>query len=99
VPCHVSQLLLAKHKVEITLALLSERGLTTSDCVAYGDSFSDIELFRVLDRTLAINARPFIRELAAETYDGEDMWRAYEIGRSLLERPSAARFETGRRLT
>jgi phosphoserine phosphatase len=97
-PCHVDQLLLAKHKVEITLALLSERGLTTSDCVAYGDSSSDLELFRVLDRTLAVNARPFIRELAAEVYDGDDMWRAYQIGRSLLERPPRARPETPRRL-
>lgn len=90
VPCHADQLLLARHKVDITLALLSERGLKSSDCVAYGDSKSDIELFKVLDRTVAINARPFIREIASEVYDGDDMWHAYEIGRSLLERPPDA---------
>jgi phosphoserine phosphatase len=94
VPCRIDQLLTQQHKVEITLALLSERGLTASDCVAYGDSSSDIELFRVLERTVAVNARPFIRELAAEVYDGGDMWLAYEIGRSLLERPSDSSSET-----
>jgi phosphoserine phosphatase len=67
VPCHKDQLLTQRHKVEITQALLSEQGLTPSDCVAYGDSTSDIELFRVLERTVAVNARPFIRDLAATT--------------------------------
>jgi phosphoserine phosphatase len=84
VPCRTEQLLTQQAKVDITRQRLSELGLSISDCVAYGDSTSDLELFQVLDRTVGVNAAPFIRELAAETYDGVDLWEAYQIGRLLL---------------
>lgn len=84
VQCHVDQLLQPEHKVEITLDLVSKLGLSVSDCVAYGDSTSDVELFRELRRTVAVNATPATKALAATSYDGHDMWDAYQIGRRLL---------------
>ena len=84
VQCHVDQLLQPEHKVEITLDLVSKLGLSVSDCVAYGDSTSDVELFRELRRTVAVNATPATKVLAATSYDGHDMWDAYQIGRRLL---------------
>jgi phosphoserine phosphatase len=89
VPCQVDQLLSQQAKVEITMQLLAELDLSPRDCVAYGDSTSDIELFRALGHTVAVNAAPIIRDLAAHTYDGPDMWHAYLAGRALLERVDA----------
>jgi phosphoserine phosphatase len=89
VPCREEQLLSQQHKVEITMRLMAELDLTPRDCVAYGDSTSDIELFRVLEHTVAVNAAPVIRELAAHSYDGTDLWPAYLAGRALLERVDA----------
>ncbi len=89
VPSHVDQLLTQQAKVEITMKLLAELDLSPLDCVAYGDSTSDTELFRALDHTVAVNAAPFLRESAARIYDGTDMWQAYLAGRALLERVDA----------
>jgi phosphoserine phosphatase len=84
VQCHIDQLLQPEHKVEITLHIVERLGLSLSDCVAYGDSTSDVELFRKLRRTVAVNATPATKALAAKTYEGHDMWDAYQIGRELL---------------
>lgn len=90
IPCHIDQLLQPAHKVEITLDLVNKLGLSLSDCVAYGDSTSDVELFRKLRRTVAVNATAATRALAAEAYVGHDMWDAYQIGRRLLAQADVA---------
>lgn len=83
-PCRADQLLEPEDKVTITTALLHELDLGPRDCVAYGDSTSDVLLFRHLPLTVAVNATPLIGELATRTYDGTDLWSAYAIGRALL---------------
>jgi phosphoserine phosphatase len=85
VPCRADQLLNPEDKVRITTAMLDELELTPTDCVAYGDSTSDLMLFRHLPLTVAVNAAPAIRELATRAYDGTDLRCAYEIGRTLLD--------------
>ena len=45
---------------------------------------SDAPLFRSLRHTVAVNADEHLRDLAAATYVGDDLWPAYELGRSLL---------------
>jgi phosphoserine phosphatase len=70
--------------VEITLDLVKKLGIALSDCVAFGDSTSDVDLFRTLHRTVAVNATDATKALAAKTYEGHDMWDAYQIGRQLL---------------
>jgi phosphoserine phosphatase len=77
-------------KLQIACELLSELGLTRDDCVAYGDSASDLALFEELNLTVGVNARDQIRQLARVVYDGPDLWQAYTAGRRLLGQRSAA---------
>jgi phosphoserine phosphatase len=87
-------LLSAQDKVDITTALLGELGLTDSDCVAYGDSTSDIPLFGRLRHTVAVNPNQVLRDRAAVVYEGYDLREAYALGRGLLEEaPEPARAE------
>lgn len=60
-------------------------GLAREECIAYGDSGSDIPLFRELRHTVAVNASAALRALAASSYDGEDLETAYRIGRDRME--------------
>ncbi|MEV4419969.1 haloacid dehalogenase-like hydrolase [Patulibacter sp. NPDC049589] len=73
----------AEMKVTITEEALSRLGLAPEECVAYGDSGSDIGLFRWLPHTVAVNAAPAIRALAAAHYSGSDLREAYALGREL----------------
>lgn len=76
--------LLPEHKVDIANQLMERYQLSPADCVAYGDSSSDIPLFELLPHTVAVNGSPILREVAAAVYDGSDLRDAYGIGRSLL---------------
>jgi phosphoserine phosphatase len=78
------RLISSADKLHITENILRELGLTRDDCVAYGDSSSDLALFESLTHTVAVNAKEHIRQLARVTYDGADLWDAYMSGRKLL---------------
>lgn len=78
-------LLTVEDKVTIADELMDRHGLGASDCVAYGDSTSDMLLFRRLPHTVAVNAKPAIRALAAADYRGDDLREAYRAGRALLD--------------
>lgn len=79
-----------EQKVDIAQTLMRVHGIAPADCVAYGDSASDIPLFSVLSNTVAINGSQRLKALAAASYEGDDIWAAYQIGRSLADasRPS-----------
>lgn len=70
-------------KMAIVHALMLQYGVSASRCVAYGDSASDIPLFETLSNTVAVNASAALRKLSAASYDGEDMWEAYLVGRAI----------------
>lgn len=70
-------------KVTIVESALARHGLSDAECVAYGDSGSDIPLFRRLRRTVAVNAGAELAALAAISYSGSDLREAYRLGRSL----------------
>ena len=70
-------------KVTIVESTLARHGLSERQCVAYGDSGSDIPLFQWLRRTVAVNAGAELAELAAISYAGPDLREAYHLGRSL----------------
>lgn len=72
-------------KVEIAATLMQRYGLQPGDCVAYGDSASDIPLFEMLSNTVAINAAPRIEAISLRHYTGNDLWEAYRLGRCLIE--------------
>ena len=80
------KLVSSENKLEITDTLLSQLGLNRRQCVAYGDSSSDIALFRALESTVAVNAKKEIQDLAQAKYSGPSIWEAYEAGRQLLDR-------------
>lgn len=71
-------------KIDILDALLDEYGVKDRDTVAYGDSSSDKPLFARLDHTVSVNGTESLRTLAARHYEGNDLWAAYQLGRSLL---------------
>ena len=79
------QLLTSSDKLKIADELLSKLGLTYDNCVAYGDSLSDLDLFKSIPKTVAMNARKPIRELARVCYEGPSMWDGYSAGRKLME--------------
>lgn len=62
------------------------RGLSARDCVAYGDSMSDLPLFGDLENTVAINADAALERVAAIAYRGNSLLEAYGRGRELLDR-------------
>lgn len=73
-------------KVRIVRQLLEQYGLNDAECVAYGDSASDIPLFEMLPKTVAINGSARLKAIASAHYDGDDIWQAYQLGRGLADR-------------
>ncbi|WKX71534.1 HAD family phosphatase [Streptomyces sp. XD-27] len=66
-------------KVRIADELCATFGLTRDDCVAYGDSMSDAELFAALPMSVAVNADHHVRGIASFAYTGKDLREAYEL--------------------
>jgi phosphoserine phosphatase len=89
-PPDPAQVLTPAAKVEIAAGLMQQYGLAKTDCVAYGDSASDIPLFKMLSNTVAVNGSEKLLSLARQRYDGLDLWEAYRIGRALIEPAAAA---------
>tara|TARA_R110002073_G_scaffold29114_9_gene91978 strand:+ start:883 stop:1521 length:639 start_codon:yes stop_codon:yes gene_type:complete len=83
-PDGAEQMITSDDKLAITRQLLAELGLADDKCIVYGDSLSDLALFSTLEHTVAVNAKPVIRELARVSYEGTDLWSAYLAGRALL---------------
>ncbi len=71
----------AAAKVVIADRLCEEFGVTRADCVAYGDSMSDKDLFGVVPVSVAVNADQHLTGLATHSYEGQDLWDAYELVR------------------
>jgi phosphoserine phosphatase len=89
-PLDAALVLSPEAKVTIVTELLERYGLTEGDCVAYGDSSSDIPLFQHLPHTVAVNGSEAVRAVAAAHYDGSDLREAYALGRALLDGPTRA---------
>ena len=73
------------HKPPIVDGLLAEYDLTRQDCVAYGDSSSDVPLFEHLPHSVAVNGTSSVLSIATARYDGNDLREAYRLGRGLLD--------------
>lgn len=68
-------------KVKIADRLCAEFGVTLDDCVAYGDSMSDAEIFAAVSRAVAVNADHHLAGLATHAYSGGDLREVYELVR------------------
>lgn len=80
-PVDPTGVLSAAAKVLIADRLCAEFGLTRDDCVAYGDSLSDKDLFGVVPVSVAVNADRHLSDLATHSYVGKDLWDAYALVR------------------
>ncbi|WP_306316278.1 MULTISPECIES: HAD family phosphatase [unclassified Streptomyces] len=72
-------ILTPQDKVTVVDRVRARFGLDRDSCVAYGDSGSDIPLFRELRHTVAVNASPAVRALARCRYDGDDLREAHRL--------------------
>jgi phosphoserine phosphatase len=84
-PTTADRLLTLQDKVDISRRLLGELMLAQADCVAYGDSTSDLLLFDQLPFSVGVNCTAALRDRAAVCYEGDDLREAYALGRALLE--------------
>ncbi|MCF3961293.1 HAD family hydrolase [Streptomyces fuscigenes] len=66
-------------KVSTARRLCAELGIELEYCVAYGDSLSDTELFRVVGSAVAINGDHHVARMATHAYDGGDLRDAYRL--------------------
>jgi phosphoserine phosphatase len=82
-------------KVTITASALDARNLSPTDCVVYGDSSSDVELFRTFPNSVAVNPTPRLASLAATRYVGTDIREAYALGRQLISRTTKKQLAQG----
>ncbi|NUP67509.1 MAG: HAD-IB family phosphatase [Nonomuraea sp.] len=80
-PVDPAGVLNAAAKVEIADRLCREFGATRADCVAYGDSLSDRDLFGAVPVSVAVNADRHVSGLATHSYRGGDLWEAYALVR------------------
>lgn len=88
-PLDATLVLSPECKVRIVNELLERYGLAQDECVAYGDSSSDIPLFEHLRNTVAVNGSDAVRAVAAVAYDGSDLREAYALGRTLIDRETS----------
>lgn len=79
------QLVSSEDKLKITRELMTTLELNDEACVAYGDSSSDLDLFKSLPNSVAVNAKEFITNLASAVYEGPSIWEGYLLGRELLD--------------
>ncbi|MGW3493296.1 HAD family hydrolase [Streptomyces sp. NPDC001020] len=80
-PVDPAGILSAAAKVRITDRLCAEFGVRRADCVAYGDSLSDRDLFDAVSVSVAVNADQHLADRATHVYVGQDLWDAYELVR------------------
>jgi len=80
-PVDPAGVLSARAKVLIADRLCRRFGVTRDDCVAYGDSLSDKDLFAAVPVSVAVNADRHLAGLATHSYAGRDLWDAYELVR------------------
>ncbi|MEV3989658.1 HAD-IB family phosphatase [Streptomyces sp. NPDC049837] len=80
-PVNREGILNASAKVKIANQLCAELGVELDECVAYGDSMSDAEIFATVPVAVAINADHHLAGLATHAYTGGDLREAYELVR------------------
>ncbi|MEU9118665.1 HAD-IB family phosphatase [Streptomyces sp. NPDC048506] len=81
-PVEAAGILTSAAKLRVADELCVQYGLTRADCVAYGDSRSDTELFAAVPRSVAVNADHHVSDLASYAYLGRDLREAYELVRT-----------------
>jgi phosphoserine phosphatase len=84
-PLDESGILEPRDKPRLAAAFCSDHGITLRDAVAYGDSMSDVFLFREVGVRIAVNADAHLTGLADVAVEGTDALLAYRAARRLLD--------------
>jgi phosphoserine phosphatase len=85
IPLDEAGILEPRDKPRLAAAFCVRHGLTLNDAVAYGDSMSDVFLFREVGVRIAVNADHHLAGLADVTIQGTDLLPAYRAARRLLD--------------
>ena len=80
-PVDPAGVLSAAAKVLVADRLCEEFGVQRADCIAYGDSLSDKDLFGAVPISVAVNADRHLSGISTHSYAGRDLWEAYELVR------------------
>ncbi|MFD6229031.1 HAD family hydrolase [Streptomyces sp. NPDC060232] len=78
-PVEAAGILTPEAKVMVADRLCEQFGVTRADCVAYGDSATDIHLFEAVSVSVAVNARPHLAARASHVYEGRDLREVYQL--------------------
>jgi phosphoserine phosphatase len=73
-----------RDKPRLAAGFCDEHGFRLRDAVAYGDSMSDVFLFREVGVRIAVNADHHLFDLADVAIEGTDLLPAYRAARRLL---------------
>lgn len=83
-PLDETRILSPLDKPRLAERFCEEHGLKLADAVAYGDSLSDVFLFREAGVRIAVNADHHLADLADASVQGTDLLVAYQAARALL---------------
>jgi phosphoserine phosphatase len=83
-----SAILNPRDKPRLAARFCAEHGLEIHDAVAYGDSMSDVFLFKEVGLRVSINGDHHIAELADIAVEGPDLMLAYRAARERFDRPA-----------
>jgi phosphoserine phosphatase len=84
VPLDETGILEPRDKPRLAARFCEEHSFRLRDAVAYGDSMSDVLLFREVGVRIAVNADHHLADLADVAIDGTDLLPAYDAARRLL---------------
>jgi phosphoserine phosphatase len=77
-------------KPRLAAGFCEEHGLRLDEAVAYGDSMSDVHLFRAVGVSVAINGDHHVADLADISVDGRDLLAAYHAARERIDQVQQA---------
>jgi phosphoserine phosphatase len=81
VPLDESAILNPEDKPRLAAVFCAEHGMRMRDAVAYGDSMSDVFLFKEVGLRVAVNGDHHLAELADIAVEGPDLMPAYSAAR------------------
>jgi phosphoserine phosphatase len=91
VPLDEAQILNPEDKPRLAARFCAEHGVALQDAVAYGDSMSDVFLFREVGLGVSVNGDHHLAELAGIAVEGSDLMLAYRAARAWCDRAANGR--------
>ena len=83
-PLDPEAILHPEDKPRLAADFCAENGVSLAQAIAYGDSMSDVFLFREAGFRVSVNGDHHIAELADIAVEGEDLFEAYRAARELI---------------